>query len=43
MLAAAALTLMPACSTTARIADDEQLYNGIKKLELNPQPGQKLP
>ncbi len=34
---------MPACSTTARIADDEQLYNGIKKLELNPQPGQKLP
>jgi outer membrane protein assembly factor BamA len=31
------------CSTTARIPDDDQLYNGLKRLELTAADGEKLP
>lgn len=38
-----AAMLLASCSTTSKIPADEQLYNGIKKLEMIPEPGQKLP
>lgn len=31
------------CSTTSRLAPDEELYNGIKRLTVTPQENEKLP
>lgn len=41
--AACLLVLAAGCSTTSRLAPDEQLYNGIKKLEITGEPGEKTP
>lgn len=38
-----ALVLAAACSTTSRLADGEELYNGIKKLTVTPDSGKTLP
>lgn len=37
------LLLTAACSTTSRLAPDEELYNGIKKLRVEGVPGEKVP
>ncbi len=39
----AAVVMLSACSTTSRIASDEQLYDGIKSLKIIPEEGQKVP
>ncbi len=39
----AAALMLAACSTTKKIPADEQLYNGIKKLRITSEPGQKVP
>lgn len=31
------------CSTTSRLADDETLYTGVKKFEIIPEKGEKVP
>lgn len=38
-----ALLLISACSTTKRLADDQTLYTGVKKLQINPTDKEKLP
>ncbi len=38
-----ALLGVASCSTTSRIADDDQLYNGIKSLKVRGIPGEKVP
>lgn len=42
LLSLAAL-LAAACSTTSRLAPDEALYNGIKKLQITGEPNQDVP
>ncbi len=37
------LMLAGACSTTRRLGEDEVLYTGIKKIQINPTDGEKLP
>lgn len=37
------LAMLVGCSTTSRLASDEQLYNGIKHFEVNAQNEEKLP
>ncbi|MDE6367118.1 MAG: hypothetical protein K2L33_05980 [Muribaculaceae bacterium] len=41
--AAACLLMLAACSTTSRLAPDEELYNGIKKLRVEGFEGEKMP
>ena len=41
--AMAMLLLASACSTTRRIPDDEQLYIGVKKINIEAPEGQKVP
>jgi len=41
--AAMAAILLAGCSTTRRIPDDDQLYLGVKKLEVKAPEGQKVP
>ena len=40
--AAFLLLILIGCSTTKRIADDEVLYTGVKKMEIIPDSGVKL-
>ena len=42
LLFAAVWALVPSCSTTRRIADDDQLYTGIKKIDYKVDSGQKI-
>ena len=35
--------VVASCSTTRRIADDELLYTGVKRFDVTPAPGQKVP
>ncbi len=35
--------ILVGCSTTARLASDEQLYNGIKRLSVTPHNDEKIP
>lgn len=42
ILALAALAVV-GCSTTSRLAPDEELYNGIKKLKIEGEKGEKVP
>ena len=37
------LLIVAACSTTSRLAEDEILYTGVKKIKINPPEGQELP
>lgn len=37
------LLLLVSCSTTSRLASDEELYNGIKQLKVNAPDGERLP
>lgn len=39
----AAILLATGCSTTKRLTDDETLYTGVKKFEINPTDEEKLP
>lgn len=39
----AALILISACSTTRRLPDGEQLYTGIKKIDIITEDGEKIP
>lgn len=39
----AALILISACSTTRRLPDGEQLYTGIKKIDIITEEGEKIP
>ncbi|MBD5174419.1 MAG: BamA/TamA family outer membrane protein [Bacteroidales bacterium] len=43
IIAAAALTILGACSTTRRLPADETLYTGVKKVEIRPDSGMKVP
>ena len=38
-----ALLIAAACSTTKRLADDETLYTGVKRLNITPFEKEKLP
>lgn len=38
-----AALILAACSTTSRLADDEALYNGIKKLQVTGESDEKVP
>lgn len=40
--AAFLLLILIGCSTTKRIADDEVLYTGVKKMEIIPDSGVKI-
>lgn len=40
---AAILFLLASCSTTKRIPEGEMLYTGLKKIEIQPETGQKVP
>ncbi len=42
-LACAAALLLASCSTTRRLPEGEQLYTGIKKVEITPPEGTKVP
>lgn len=37
------LLLAGACSTTRRLGEDEVLYTGVKKIQINPTGDEKLP
>lgn len=43
LLAGVLLLIGAACSTTSRLADDEVLYTGVKKMRITPTAGEKLP
>lgn len=43
LLAGVLLLIGAACSTTSRLADDEVLYTGVKKMQITPTAGEKLP
>lgn len=43
LLLCVALVVTTACDTTSRLADDETLYTGVKKLEIIPTGKEKLP
>lgn len=43
LLMLAVALVVASCSTTRRIADDELLYTGVKRFEVTPVPGQKVP
>ena len=37
------LMIATSCSTTSLLAEDEQLYNGVKTFEITPEKGEKVP
>ena len=39
----AAIVMLASCSTTKRIPDGEMLYTGLKKIEVTPETGKKVP
>ncbi|MBQ1932074.1 MAG: hypothetical protein II360_01090, partial [Muribaculaceae bacterium] len=43
LLMLAVALIVASCSTTRRIADDELLYTGVKRFDVTPAPGQKVP
>lgn len=38
-----AMMVVSSCSTTKRIPEGEQLYNGLKAIDVKPEPGNKVP
>lgn len=43
VMAVIAMAMMGSCSTTKRIPEGEQLYIGVKNIDVKPQEGQKVP
>lgn len=43
LLISSVITVITSCSTTSKLAEDEQLYTGVKKFEIVPDKGEKVP
>ncbi len=43
LLVSSVITVITSCSTTSKLAEDEQLYTGVKKFEIVPDKGEKVP